>query len=187
MLPIRKVTFLQKVYLGDNPNLKKYFSELMKKQLQHLPHIQSHIQSGKKIESMFVNTNSDSSSIEGGKCGEKYININLVSEITSIDFDEGIEIYEDFDDEKYQKFLSEEFNAYENMHNGTVVNTEENNEKIALEWAKTSQGDAFKEKNFKKAEYRPKFFKVKFATNYSQNSSDLELVIDEPSLNEILR
>lgn len=155
----------------------------MKKQLQHLPHIQS----GKEIKDILLNINRDSSSIEGGKCGEKYININLVSEITSIDFDEGIEIYENFDAEKYQKFLSEEFNAYKNMHNGTVVNTEENNEKIAWEWAKTSQGDAFKEKNFKKAEYRPKFFKVKFATNYSQNSSDLELVIDEPSLNEILK
>lgn len=190
MSPIRKVTFLENARdLGNKSGFKEYFSELMKKHLQHLPHIKS----GKEIEDILVDINRDSSSIKGGKCCEKYININLISEITLIDFDEGIEIYDDFDDVEYQDFERK----HENMHNKTVVTENlhtdtEGNNRISQEeyqFIKESviKSDNFKAAKFKKYEYRPKFFKIKFATNYSQKPSDLELVIDEASFNEILR
>lgn len=108
MSSIRKVTFLEGA--SNNSRVEKFLHK-------YLPNIKC--------------------SSNDGECKEKYININLISEIKAYDY---------------------------------------------------KVDDTFKSVNDNvNVDNLPKFFIVKFATNYSQNSSDLELVIDEPSLNEILK
>lgn len=195
MSPIRKVTFLENFqFFTDKSLLSKevvsylaFLGALKVTQKNAIDMLKNW--NGRDLDFVVFKPNADGlntdnltngkvrSNINVGKCNEKYININLISEIEEIFHDEYIEIYEDFDSDSYNEYMQD----YMEKHN--LKDVVDNFMWVLFHAACRD----FKEKNFNKAEYRPRLFKIKCATNYSQNSSDLELVINEASFNEILK
>lgn len=196
MSPIRKVTFLENFNLStaDKQILSKEvvsylaFLGALKATRKNAIDIWGSEETWEKNDLGFVVFEPDENGVNTGKatngnfrdeikrkkCSEKYININLISDIEEIFHDKYIEIYEGFN--------TDDLNEYTNNY----IKQKQQNITIDETILHKERRD-FKEKKFNKAEYRPRLFKIKFVTNYSQNSSNLELVIDEASFNEILR
>lgn len=160
MSSIRKVTFLEN--WNENVNLEEYCYDLL--------------QYSNQLDSCTVKITEETKTkitTSKCKCKQKYININLISEIVPLENSQCLELPYNFDDTRIQNLVEKaQLTGEEQLSN------EELEELVELQ-------NILDKGEVKKYEFN--FFKVKFATNYSQNSSDLELVIDETSFNEILR